>query len=198
MRMNRLSIPILILCFLALSAASLGPCAAADKEEPKVKTTVEQPPLSDAEMQAAIKELRAKRLGSPIAGFNMAAIKGSFTEIRGDSKHNAADMAAPRNTPVLAVDNGVIVKLFSSKAGGLTIYQSEPSNKYVYYYAHLEKYAANLKDGDKVKKGQVIGYVGTSGNAPPTSPHLHFAVGLGDAKRNWWQTADVDPYEVFK
>ncbi len=198
MRMNRLYTPVLILFFLVLSAASLGPCAAADKVEPKTKPTVEQPPLSDVEMQAAIRDLRAKRLTSPIAGFNMAAIKGSFSEIRGDSKHNAADMASPRNTPVLAVDNGVIVKLFSSKAGGLTIYQGEPSNKFVYYYAHLEKYAADLKDGDKVNKGQVIGYVGTSGNAPPNSPHLHFAVGLGDAQRNWWQTADVDPYEVFK
>lgn len=156
------------------------------------------PTLSDTEKLSALKELRDKHLGLPIAGFDINTIKGSFEQLRGGTKHGAADMVAPRNTPVMAVEDGTIVKLFLSKAGGITIYQGDPTNKFVYYYAHLEKYADNLKDGDKVKKGQVIGYVGTSGNAPPNTPHLHFAVGVGDAQRNWWQTSDLDPYDVFK
>ncbi len=170
----------------------------ASAADEKKSSQVQQAPLSEAETQAAIKELRAKHLAAPIAGFSMASIKGSFNEIRGGSKHGAADLAAPRNTPVMAVEDGTIVKLFLSKAGGTTIYQADPSCKFVYYYAHLQKYADNLHDGDKVKKGQVIGYVGTSGNAPPNTPHLHFAVGMGDVLRNWWQVSDLDPYEVFK
>ncbi|MBS1953165.1 MAG: M23 family metallopeptidase [Cyanobacteria bacterium SZAS-4] len=112
--------------------------------------------------------------------------------------HGAADMLAPRNTPVHAVENGRISKLFNSKRGGLTVYEADPSGRFVYYYAHLEKYADNIHDGDAVKKGEVIGYVGTSGNAPPNTPHLHFSIGLGDATKKWWVTSSVDPYEVFK
>lgn len=156
------------------------------------------PELTDEQKQTAIKELRAKKLGLPISGFSVAAMKGSFDEIHGGSKHNATDMLSARNTPVLAVENGRIANLFTSKRGGLTIYEADPTGKYAYYYAHLEKYADNLNTGDPVKKGQIIGYVGTSGNAPPNTPHLHFSIGLGDALKKWWQTANVDPYEVFK
>jgi murein DD-endopeptidase MepM/ murein hydrolase activator NlpD len=96
------------------------------------------------------------------------------------------------------VQDGTIAKLFSSRQGGLTIYQFDPTGRLCYYYAHLERYAYNLHDGDAVAKGQVIGYVGTSGNAPPSTPHLHFAVfDLGDERR-WWKGRAVDPFPLLK
>lgn len=157
-----------------------------------------EPPLTAEESAQAVKELRSKKLGLPIEHFDVERIKGSFYETHGGVMHGAADMLAPRNTPVHAVENGTISKLFNSKRGGLTIYQADPTGHFVYYYAHLEKYADNIHDGDAVKKGEVIGYVGTSGNAPPNTPHLHFSVGLGNALKKWWVTSSVDPYEVFK
>lgn len=157
-----------------------------------------EPPITATQAAKAIIELRAKKLEIPIDGFDISKVKGSFYETHNGVMHGAADMLAPRNTPIHAVENGKIAKLFNSKRGGLTIYQYDPSGKFVYYYAHLEKYAPNIHDGDSVKKGEVIGFVGTSGNAPPNTPHLHFSIGLGDGLKKWWVTSSVDPYEVWK
>ena len=93
---------------------------------------------------------------------------------------------------------GSIAKLFTSKAGGLTIYQFDPAGRLCYYYAHLERYADGLKDGQTVSQGDVIGYVGTTGNAPANTPHLHFAVFELNADKHWWQGRAIDPYRVFK
>jgi murein DD-endopeptidase MepM/ murein hydrolase activator NlpD len=135
----------------------------------------------------------------PIDGENVESLKGGFAETRGGSRpHEAVDILAPRNTPVHAVESGTIAKLFSSKAGGLTIYQFDPSGRYCYYYAHLQRYADGLGDGQPVSQGDVIGYVGTTGNAPPNTPHLHFAVFELNADRHWWQGKALDPYRVFK
>jgi len=139
------------------------------------------------------------RLRMPIDGADIEAFKGGFEERRGgDRPHEAVDMLAPRNTPVYAVENGTIAKLFYSKAGGLTIYQFDPSGRLCYYYAHLERYAEGLRDGQTVKQGEVIGYVGTSGNAPAGTPHLHFAVFELKGDRKWWQGRPLDPYQVFR
>jgi murein DD-endopeptidase MepM/ murein hydrolase activator NlpD len=134
----------------------------------------------------------------PIDGEDIESFKGGFGERRGNRPHEAVDMLAPRNTPVHAVENGTIAKLFTSKAGGLTVYQFDPSGRVCYYYAHLERYADGLKDGQSVWQGDVIGYVGTTGNAPPNTPHLHFAVFELNADRHWWQGRAIDPYRVFK
>jgi peptidoglycan LD-endopeptidase LytH len=135
----------------------------------------------------------------PLDGADVESMRGGFDERRdGTRPHEAVDMLAPRNTPVHAVDNGTIAKLFSSKAGGLTIYQYDPTGRYCYYYAHLERYADGLKDGQAVSQGDVIGYVGTSGNAPANTPHLHFAVFELNADKHWWQGRPIDPYQVFK
>lgn len=134
----------------------------------------------------------------PIDGVDIESWKGGFAERRGDRPHEAVDILAPRNTPVHAVDDGTIAKLFVSKAGGLTIYQFDLSGRLCYYYAHLERYAGGLHDGQDVSKGDVIGYVGTSGNAPANTPHLHFAVFQLDGERRWWKGTPIDPYEVFR
>jgi murein DD-endopeptidase MepM/ murein hydrolase activator NlpD len=135
----------------------------------------------------------------PLDGKEIESLKGGFAETRGsDRPHEAVDLLAPRNTPVHAVDGGSIAKLFTSKAGGLTIYQFDSSGRLCYYYAHLERYADGLKEGQAVSQGDVIGYVGTTGNAPANTPHLHFAVFELNADKHWWQGRPIDPYLVFK
>ena len=141
-----------------------------------------------------------RKLRLPLDGVTVDSMKGGFAERRdaGGRPHEAVDMPAPRNTPVHAVDDGTIAKLFTSKAGGLTIYQYDPAGRLCYYYAHLERYADGLKDGQQVSQGDVIGYVGTSGNAPPDTPHLHFAVFELNADKRWWEGKPLDPYALFK
>ena len=147
----------------------------------------------------AIGDLRRHGLRLPIDDADVDAMKGGFEEGRsGGRPHEAVDILAPRNTPIHAVENGTVAKLFESKAGGTTIYQYDPSGRFCYYYAHLERYASGLHDGQRVSRGDVIGYVGTSGNAPPNTPHLHFAVFELDADRHWWKGRAIDPYLIFQ
>jgi len=145
----------------------------------------------------SVNELRQRNLLIPIDGYETEQMKGAFYQGRVGHLHRAVDFVSPRNTPIRAVEDGTIGRLFQSKNGGLTIYQKDPSGQFVYYYAHLESYADGLKDGDFVKRGQVIGYVGTSGNAPPDTPHLHFSISRiapGDAV---FKGQAFDPYEVY-
>jgi murein DD-endopeptidase MepM/ murein hydrolase activator NlpD len=136
----------------------------------------------------------------PVAGVDAATLTSTFNEARGGGtrRHEAMDIPAPRGTPVLASVDGRIAKLFTSAAGGLTIYQFDEEERYCYYYAHLDAYAANLAEGQTVSRGQVVGYVGTTGNAPPDTPHLHFAIfRLGDDKR-WWEGEPLDPITFLR
>jgi murein DD-endopeptidase MepM/ murein hydrolase activator NlpD len=141
--------------------------------------------------------LEGRDLLVPVEGVDPDKLVRSFSEARSGRKHEALDILAPRNTPVKAVEGGTIARLFSSKAGGITVYQFDPSEQYCYYYAHLERYAEGLAEGDMVRKGQVIGYVGTSGNAPKDTPHLHFAIFRLTAAKRWWEGTPIDPYDVL-
>jgi murein DD-endopeptidase MepM/ murein hydrolase activator NlpD len=151
------------------------------------------------EADAVIRDLRSRQLLVPVEGIARTDLVHTFKDPRsGGRVHEAIDILAPRNRAVYAVENGTIARLFTSRAGGITLYQYDPSGQYVYYYAHLERYADGLKEGDSLSRGQVIGYVGTSGNAPPNTPHLHFAIfELTDAKR-WWEGTPIDPYLVLR
>ena len=142
--------------------------------------------------------LMARDLLVPVEGVDPDDLVRSFSDARGGRKHEALDILAPRGTPVKAVEAGTIARLFSSKAGGITVYQFDPSEQYCYYYAHLERYAPGLAEGDKVRKGQVIGFVGTSGNAPKDTPHLHFAIFQLTAAKRWWEGTPIDPYDVLR
>ena len=144
-------------------------------------------------------DLEHRDLLIPVEGVKPEQLTRQFDDPRsGTRQHQAIDILAPRNTPVKAVEEGKIARLFISKAGGITIYQFDPSERYCYYYAHLERYAEGLREGDHVRKGQVIGYVGTSGNAPPGTPHLHFAVFRLTAEKRWWEGTPIDPYDVLR
>src|SRR5262249_47027249 len=128
----------------------------------------------------------------------LAKLKGQFDEGREGHKHEAVDILSLRNTPVRAVEDGTIAKLFLSKPGGITIYQFDEDGRFCFYYAHLEKYADGLHDGQRVKRGDIIGYVGTSGNAPANTPHLHFAIFELGSDKKWWHGDAIDPADVYQ
>ena len=134
----------------------------------------------------------------PVAGVEAASLRTSFDEARGTGRrHEAIDILAPRGTAVYAAADGRVAKLFTSAAGGLTVYQFDPAEEYALYYAHLDAYAPDLTEGQVLARGQTIGYVGTTGNAPPGTPHLHFAIfRLGPEKR-WWDGVAIDPYPLL-
>jgi murein DD-endopeptidase MepM/ murein hydrolase activator NlpD len=145
------------------------------------------------------KDLAARHLTIPVQGIDADKLVRSYHDARsGGREHDALDILAPRNTPIVAVEDGTVAKLFFSKAGGNTIYQFDPDREYAYYYAHLERYADGLKEGGAIHRGQVIGYVGTSGNAPKNAPHLHFAVFRLTAGKHWWEGTPIDPYDILR
>ena len=175
------------------------PAATLGRERPAAPVGESAPPAPSPPSSESITELQARRLDVPVDGVRRDQLTRQFTDRRGaEREHEALDILAPRNTPVKAVEAGRVAKLFLSKAGGLTVYQFDPSERYCYYYAHLERYADGLKEGDTVTRGQVLGYVGTSGNAPKDTPHLHFAVFRLDDQKHWWEGTPLDPYDILR
>jgi murein DD-endopeptidase MepM/ murein hydrolase activator NlpD len=147
---------------------------------------------------SALEDLRARFLTLPVEGTRPDQLVASFDDGRGDRRHEAIDILAPLGTPVVAVESGRIEKLFVSERGGLTIYQFDPLGRYAYYYAHLSRYADGLHEGQEVSRGQVLGHVGVSGNAPPDTPHLHFAIFQLGPEQEWWKGTPIDPYLVWR
>ena len=189
----------------AQAPQSPDPAAAHDPAEPRA---VERPGENGEPVPAsltgsaantnAIEMLRDRHLKMPV-DIDRDDLRDTFGDARGGSRaHEALDIMAPRNTPVRAVEDGRIQKLFTSKAGGLTIYEFDPTETFTYYYAHLDRYAEDLREGQLVKRGDVIGYVGSTGNASPEAPHLHFAIFRLTPERQWWKGEPINPYPVFK
>ena len=163
---------------------------------PEPAAPVPPAPVSPTEA-GEIVALRARDLKIPVEGVDRKDLRNTFAEARGARTHEALDILSPRGTKVRAVEDGRIQKLFTSKAGGLTIYEFDPTETFTYYYAHLDRYEDGLREGQPVKRGDVIGYVGSTGNASPDAPHLHFAIfRLGPEKR-WWKGEPINPYLVF-
>jgi len=130
----------------------------------------------------------------PIRGLARANLRDTFEDVHDGHKHEAIDIMVPRGTPVRAVVSGTIRKLFLSKPGGNTIYQFDEMGAYCYYYAHLDGYAKGLREGMRVERGDVIGFVGSTGNADARTPHLHFAITELWPEKLWWKGKAVDPY----
>lgn len=130
----------------------------------------------------------------PVDGVSPRDLRDSFTAPRGGGRvHGAIDILAPRGTPVVAATGGEVIRLSQSSAGGITAYLMDGTRRYIYYYAHLDHYSDQITEGLKVEQGFVIGYVGTSGNAPPDTPHLHFQVmRLAEGQRDWWNGTPID------
>jgi len=141
----------------------------------------------------------AGKLMVPVDGMALASIHDTFDQPRGNERHHEAlDIMAPKGTKVVAAADGKLVKLFTSKPGGLTAYVFDPTEKYAYYYAHLDRYADGLKEGMDVKRGDPIGYVGVTGNSDPNAPHLHFAVFELTPEKQWWKGTPVNPYPLLQ
>ncbi len=157
------------------------------------------PLAKSTEREGDFGELLYRTLTAPIPGLRQQDIQDTYNAGRANGKpHEATDILEPRGTPVLAMEDGTIRKLFTSVPGGLTIYQFDPKQEFCYYYAHLDRYADGIVEGEEVKRGTVIGYVGTTGNAPANTPHLHLAIyKVGPAKR-WWDGVPINPYPVLK
>jgi murein DD-endopeptidase MepM/ murein hydrolase activator NlpD len=134
----------------------------------------------------------------PVAGVAPADLVDTFTQARGEGRvHDAIDIMAPRGTPVVAVNDGRVVKLFTSKPGGLTVYQFDPQQQVVYYYAHLDGYAPGLVEGQQLHRGDPLGFVGSTGNASADAPHLHFEIQLLGPEKQWWHATSINPYGRF-
>ena len=155
-------------------------------------------PKSPDKSQPDQDDLIRRHLVTPLDGLRASDVLDTFSAARsGGRRHEAADILAPRGTPIHAIGPGDIRKLFTSVQGGLTIYQFDPDEVWCYYYAHLDRYADDLHEGLRVKAGDVIGYVGTSGNAPPNTPHLHLAIFKVGPDKHWSKGTPVNPYPVL-
>lgn len=175
-------------------AEAEGGWAAADVPPPPLPAA----PLIDAAVPpvAALTALVAI-LDVPVQGVTRSQLRDSYSESRGDHAHEAIDILAERGTPVLSAADGRVLKLFDSKAGGLMVYAADPSGRFILLYGHLDRYADGLADGASLYRGQVIGYVGTTGNAPPGTPHLHFGILRGDPDVSWARGTPVNPYPLL-
>lgn len=153
-----------------------------------------EPGLEDSDLDA----LWARRLMVPVNGFTREGLRDTYTAPRsGDRNHRAIDLLAPSGTPVIAADDQIIGRLGDTPLGGIIIYASDFTTQFVYYYAHLKGYRKGLAVGDTVARGEVIGYVGSTGNASPDEPHLHFQVMKRGAGRAWWDGPPINPYIFF-
>jgi len=136
---------------------------------------------------------RPPELLIPVEGVAAGELRDSFQEKRDGHSHQALDIPAPRGTPVRAAAQGNVVKLFQSMQGGLTVYQFDDSRNWCFYYAHLDHYAHGLTEGTLLRQGDVLGYVGVTGDAAGT-PHLHFAIFKLSSDKRWWEGTAIDPY----
>jgi murein DD-endopeptidase MepM/ murein hydrolase activator NlpD len=146
-----------------------------------------------------IDALRAQSPVVPVAGVAAKDLVDSFDDRRGDARqHNALDIMAARNTPAIAAVAGTILRLHNSTAGGLSIYLKDRTSRFILMYGHLDSYRPGLVEGASVRRGEIIGFVGTTGNASPQAPHLHFQVMRSDNMRDWWRGTPINPYLIYR
>lgn len=170
--------------------------AACARARPTTEPAPEAPPSTISLTPEAA--LAAKSLIIPVQGVDASRVKDSYTAGRGGGRtHDAVDIMAPRGTPVIAADGGTILRMRQNEAGGITIYQLDPEERFIYYYAHLDRYEDGVVEGMKIRQGDVLGFVGTTGNAPKNTPHLHFQVMLYRGKGQYWGGEPINPHPFF-
>jgi murein DD-endopeptidase MepM/ murein hydrolase activator NlpD len=177
----------------AITAASPGEASGEDT-----------PPLQDDQALSKPGTLAGSFVGSlkliiPVAGVRPDKLLDTFTDARSEGRiHDAIDIPAPAGTPVLAAADGEVIKLFQSERGGTTIYQLSTDRKLVFYYAHLQRYADGLVPGKFVRQGEVIGYVGDTGNAGAGNFHLHFSISVIADPKRYWEGTNINPYPLLR
>ena len=190
------------------SVSSISPSPAADVRPPGPSPTSGASPVLPSPAPPALNPSPPSQVGEgtapnnliiPVAGVRPDQLRDTYTESRSEGRvHDAIDIPAPLGTPVFAAADGPIVKLFQSERGGTTIYQLSTDNKFVYYYAHLDRYAEGLAEGHFAKQGETIAYVGDSGNAGAGNYHLHFSIALISDPKHYWQGVNINPYLLLK
>ena len=156
------------------------------------------PELTTTVTDADLDYIAAKKLLIPVANMTASQLRDTFSQARSEGReHGAIDIMAPQGTPVLATTDGVVTKLFQSDRGGVTLYELDPSGRYVYYYAHLMRYAEGIAEGKQLRRGDVIGYVGDTGNAGAGQYHLHFGISKLRSPRQWSGGDPINPYPLL-
>ena len=180
--------------------------ARAKAAKPKVEALPVAPPPDSAPApertttvtDADLDYIAARNLLIPVANVTASQLHDTFNQARSEGrKHNALDILAPQGTPVLATTDGIVIKLFQSDRGGVTLYELDPSGRYVYYYAHLTGYADGIAEGKQLRRGDVIAYVGDTGNAGVGQFHLHFAISKVTSPRQWSEGDPINPYPLL-
>jgi murein DD-endopeptidase MepM/ murein hydrolase activator NlpD len=187
--------------FLLAGALLAHAIIAPDPVEPAAATTPAAALVEEQETTAKIRRRAAVITRSglivPVSGIAATSLTDTWGQTRSEGRtHEGIDILAPLGAPVRAAADGRIVKFFDSVRGGVTIYQFDTSERFVYYYAHLNRRAPGLAEGDVVRQGDVIAYVGQSGNAPV--PHLHFEIQRLTPERRWWQADSINPYPLLR
>jgi murein DD-endopeptidase MepM/ murein hydrolase activator NlpD len=176
------------------------PTLATPSPSPTIQPGAEPTPQPTATVQpSSTASTTSLSLLIPVAGVRPGELRDTFQEARSEGRvHDAIDIPAPRGTPVLAAADGRIVKLFESERGGTTIYQLDPNNKTIYYYAHLERYADGLTEGHIARRGEIIAYVGDTGNAGAGNYHLHFSILIVSDPKRYWDGININPYPLLR
>jgi murein DD-endopeptidase MepM/ murein hydrolase activator NlpD len=156
-------------------------------------TTGKAPQATRAELAAL-----ANALIIPVSGVEADELVDTFEEVRGTRSHEALDILSPRGTPVVSASDGRLMKLHTSDNGGLMVYAADASQRFILFYAHLDRYASGLSEGMRLRQGQRLGYVGTTGNAPPNVPHLHFGIARAADVEEWWKGTPIDPLPLLR
>lgn len=156
-------------------------------------------PNASTSASADIDYLRTRQLLVPVAGADMSKVDDTFNDPRdgGERVHRAIDILAPRGTPILSADDGRILRMSTNALGGISMYTVDSQNRIVYYYAHMDHYNGAMSPGRDIVKGDTLGYVGTTGNAPKNLPHLHFQVMRWPADGKYWNGEPIDPYDLL-
>lgn len=191
-------LPALVLIAAACGPAirPLGPLAPVHAAVEELPEPPSESPPPEAPLAVTDEEYLLERgLMVPVEGVSPERVPDTYWQARngGARTHQAVDILAKRGTPVLSADSGTVLRLTRSTLGGITIYATDPARRFVFYYAHLDRYAEGLHEGKAIAQGEVIGYVGTTGNAPKNTPHLHFQVMRYVDARTWWGGPPLDP-----
>jgi len=162
-------------------------------------TALSSPSVSATPFVPVMPSSSPGKLIIPVLGVRPEQLRDTFSEARSEGRvHDAIDIAAPKGTFVIAAADGPIVKLFHSERGGTTIYQLSANQELVFYYAHLSHYADGLAEGNTVRQGDVIAYVGDTGNAGAGNYHLHFSIATVSDPKRYWEGTNINPYPLLR
>jgi len=169
------------------------------KSSPASQTSTPTPLSAHSVVPNSDPTTNIKGLLIPVSGVTANQLRDSFYDSRSEGRiHGALDIMAPKDTPVLAAEDGTVLRLQQSERGGIMLYQSDPTGTYVLYYGHLSRYAEGVAEGKKLSRGEVIAYVGDTGNAGTGNFHLHFGISKMTSPGKWYGGEPINPYPLLK